>query len=77
VLIKSGRFGLPGKKTIERVKNVCDTGRRDGKSSRTPEKKTKPMVFEEEKISHNQKSDSNMCSYKNSNCGVCGLREAA
>jgi hypothetical protein len=74
VLIKSGEFGLPGKKTDDRRGTGSDIGRCDGESRPTPEKKqateqkankkpqkrTKAMVFEEEKISHNQEPDSDM-----------------
>ena len=46
VLIKSGEFGLPGKKTLERRRNRSYFSRRDGEQNRTPEEKTKTLVFE-------------------------------
>ena len=85
VLIKSGEFGLPGKKTVDWRGAGSHIGRRDGESSaasekkqtaeqktdKKPQKRPKNMVFEKEKVSHAKKPDSDMCENENNYRRIC------
>jgi hypothetical protein len=73
------------KKTVDGRGYRSHIGGCDGEPSSTPEKKqateqtankkpqkrTETMVFEEEKVSHNQESDSDMCENENHYRRIC------
>ncbi len=71
VLIKSGTYALPGKKTAERRQNRSYFGRCNGNTGGTAKTRTKKMVFREEEAAHHQNTNRDVCKDQNNSRGIC------